>query len=338
MSLDLFKLLKQSLARASYSIEKYLLQAEVDFCAQEKHITGHLHYVPFDENTGKPDLAGFSEYIMKKLVAFCVPPKQQQAIREGQESDSDTAMELVKAASETLKAITERKDKKASSSGEIGELILFILLEGIIGAPAVASKPYLKMNAQDQVKGCDGVHILHDGNELIIYYGESKLSPNIDYCINDSAKSIKDYHSNGGKRKNRDLTVIAQNIDLNLNSEKKERLESELQYYLNPIKRRRRERTYKEVNACFLGFDHELYTSIGNKPKNERNSSLKHEIEAVFPKILEKIVAKNDGDISDYNIHYFVIPFSSVEEMQKHCEEYVKPFSFHKKGAKANAG
>lgn len=334
MDTQALSFLKNSLAGTKYSLDKYILQANTDFTVEGKHITGHVHYFPIDENTGKPDTANFAQYIMGKLIAFCVPPAQQQLIKEAAESENDASMELVQAASETLKAISERKDGKKSSSGEIGELILFVLLEGVLGAPAVASKPYLKMNGQDQVKGCDGVHILYDGNDVVIYYGESKLSPDADYCVSDSAKSIKAYHANGGKKKGRDLSVIAQNVDLNISGDHKEAIENELLYYLNPVKRKKKERTYKEINACFLGFDHDSYKKLEAVDKAERNQLLLEEITKGFPAILNKIDKSIDSDISDYNFHYFIMPFDSVSDLQKLCEEYLKPFSFHKGGNK----
>lgn len=325
--------LKGALAGTKYSLDKYITQADVDFTVEGKHIAGHVHYIPFNENTGKPDIANFTSYIMGKLIAFCVPPSQQKLIKESSESDNDASMELAQAACETLKAISERKDGKKSSSGEIGELILFVLLEGVLGAPAIASKPYLKMNGQDQVKGCDGVHILCDGKDVTIYYGESKLSSDINYCISGSAESIKNYHTNGGKKKDRDLSVIAQNIDLNISDDHKEDVEKELLHYLNPIKRKKKEKAYKEVNACFLGFDHNLYKSVGAVDKSQRNALLLQEVTKEFPAILSKIQASVDDEISDYNFHYFVVPFESVDEMQKLCEGYLKPFSFQKGGS-----
>lgn len=62
------------------------------------------------------------------------------------------------------------------NSGEGGEVILYSLLEGHLGAPKVLSKMELKTNSDHYVYGSDGVHLLRtEDNSYQLIFGESKM-------------------------------------------------------------------------------------------------------------------------------------------------------------------
>lgn len=63
-----------------------------------------------------------------------------------------------------------------SNAGEGGEVILYSLLEGHLGAPKVLSKMELKTSSGHYVHGSDGVHLLRvDENTYQLIFGESKM-------------------------------------------------------------------------------------------------------------------------------------------------------------------
>lgn len=62
------------------------------------------------------------------------------------------------------------------NAGEGGEVILYSLLEGHLGAPKVLSKMELKTSSSHYVHGSDGVHLLRtDENTYQLIFGESKM-------------------------------------------------------------------------------------------------------------------------------------------------------------------
>lgn len=66
--------------------------------------------------------------------------------------------------------------KPEKTSGEGGEVILYSLLEGHLGAPKVLSKMELKTSSDHYVHGSDGVHLLQvDDNTFQLIFGESKM-------------------------------------------------------------------------------------------------------------------------------------------------------------------
>ena len=61
-------------------------------------------------------------------------------------------------------------------AGEGGEVMLYSLLEGHLGAPKVLSKMELKTSSEHYVHGSDGVHLLRTGESSYqLIFGESKM-------------------------------------------------------------------------------------------------------------------------------------------------------------------
>lgn len=66
--------------------------------------------------------------------------------------------------------------KPDSKAGEGGEVLLYALLEGHLGAPKILSKMELKTSPNHYVNGADGVHLLRDDNDVYqLIFGESKM-------------------------------------------------------------------------------------------------------------------------------------------------------------------
>lgn len=84
-----------------------------------------------------------------------------------------------------------RKLSKHTAKGELGELILFTLLDVYLGAPKLLSKVSMKTNPRMPVFGADAVHgQFHDGF-FRLYLGESKLHKNFNTAASKAAKSVK---------------------------------------------------------------------------------------------------------------------------------------------------
>jgi hypothetical protein len=62
------------------------------------------------------------------------------------------------------------------NAGEGGEILLYSLLEGHLGAPKILSKMEVKTDAEHYVYGSDGVHLLRTAeNTYQLIFGESKM-------------------------------------------------------------------------------------------------------------------------------------------------------------------
>jgi hypothetical protein len=90
-------------------------------------------------------------------------------------------------------------------AGEGGEVILYSLLEGHLGAPKILSKMEVKTSSEHYVYGSDGVHLLRtDDNSYQLIFGESKMYGDAGKAgasakrgIRAAFKSIAKVHKNG---------------------------------------------------------------------------------------------------------------------------------------------
>ena len=77
---------------------------------------------------------------------------------------------------EVMDKVHDQFREPEEKSGEGGEVLLYAFLEAHLGAPKILSKMELKTDANDYVKGADGVHLLQVGADSYqLIFGESKM-------------------------------------------------------------------------------------------------------------------------------------------------------------------
>ena len=62
---------------------------------------------------------------------------------------------------------------------EIAEIMLYAIMKHHYGALPVVPKIYYKQNSQDNAKGADSVHIIVDGDNYSLWFGEAKFFSNL---------------------------------------------------------------------------------------------------------------------------------------------------------------
>lgn len=138
-----------------------------------------------------------------------------------------------------------RKISQKTAKGELGELILFTLLDVYFKAPKILSKISLKTNPRMPVFGADAVHGQYINGEFRLYLGESKLYKSFKSAASEAAKSIKtakDKYSD-------EFDLLESYMDFpNIDSE----LEEKLLNLLDPFS----ENDISELihSPCFIGF------------------------------------------------------------------------------------
>jgi hypothetical protein len=123
----------------------------------------HLHILRVQN--GDFDLAGLYRVLKNNSVAYVLSRLNYQKAL----GDPGRMMEVAT----KVQAQFRQPD---SNAGEGGEVILYSLLEGHLGAPKVLSKMELKTSSGHYVHGSDGVHLLRiDENTYQLIFGESKM-------------------------------------------------------------------------------------------------------------------------------------------------------------------
>lgn len=149
--------------------------------------TSRTHFVVKNGN-GNPRIEDLAKVLSERVIDYCIP---RSRIKEAEAVLRETG-----SSSAFFRLGTEARDlfSRMQRSGEGGELLLYALLEYIIGAPQILCKMALKTNSQMHVHGSDGVHakFLPNGN-LALYWGESKLHANPSSAIDSCFKSIEPF-------------------------------------------------------------------------------------------------------------------------------------------------
>ncbi|QIM18667.1 DUF1837 domain-containing protein [Leucobacter coleopterorum] len=152
----------------------------------------HLHILQVQN--GDFDLPGLYRELKGNSVAYVLSRLNYQKVLD----DPSLMMEVAS-------KVQSQFRKPEKNSGEGGEVILYSLLEGSLGAPKVLSKMELKTSSQHYVHGSDGVHLLRvDDNNYQLIFGESKMygdagttGSSVKRGIKAAFESIGDVHSEG---------------------------------------------------------------------------------------------------------------------------------------------
>lgn len=162
-------------------IKKILKQVNTSFKLHDgRTVETLLVYLPCVEDSKTSHDALFEcikEGILQNFV-FSYKEIQKKLGRS-----SETAMEDL-----FTKAI--KKLSEHTAKGELGELILFTLLDVYIQAPKLLSKISMKTNPRMPVFGADAVHGQIVDGEIRVYLGESKLHKNFKSAATDAISSM----------------------------------------------------------------------------------------------------------------------------------------------------
>ena len=138
-----------------------------------------------------------------------------------------------------------RKLSKHTAKGELGELILYTLLDVYFQAPKLLSKVSMKTNPRMPVFGADAVHGQYKDGQFKLYLGESKLHANFTGAATSASKSIK----NAKSKYQDEFDLLDSQMDFpNITEE----LEEKLLTLLDPFESDEWEDTIH--SPCFIGF------------------------------------------------------------------------------------
>lgn len=237
-----------------------------------------------------------------RLYYFALSRKQINQLKK-----EDKLNDLIK------KAKAKLKDHK-TNDGELGEILLYCLLESHLNAPKILTKLELKTNSNDYVKGADGVHLLKlSESDYQLILGESKLNSDISSGIYEAFGSIDKFLNSNSK--------LELEIDL-VNSELvKESYDEESYSTLKKIiiPSAKEDETYLDYSfGVFLGFDIDL----SEEERKQTNSDFRKNIrEKIKTQVLEAKASLNfqlkKKGYTGYQFYIYVVPFSDLKNVRK---------------------
>ncbi|MEF1282706.1 DUF1837 domain-containing protein [Vibrio sp. M250220] len=227
--------LKPQLSNAD-EIKSILKELPTTFCLEDgRQVNTLLVYLPCHED-GKASLSEFFECIKNGILQNYVFTCTEIERKLGK--SSDTAMDEL-----FNKAL--RKISKHTAQGELGELILFTLLDVYLSAPKILSKVSMKDRATMPVFGADAVHAQMVDGSFRVYLGESKLYQKFKAAAASAASSIESAKEKFGD----EFDLIESHMDFpNLDDELEERILDALNPYTSSD-------SIQHIHSpCFIGF------------------------------------------------------------------------------------
>jgi hypothetical protein len=197
-----------------------------------------------------------------------------------------------------------------NEGGELGELLLYCLLECHLNAPKILSKLEIKTSNQMYVNGADGVHLLKvNDRDYQLVFGESKLHADLGRGIADAFKSI------GTLLKDR-KGKLAFEIDLVNSQLVKEVFDDAAYQVLKKIllpSAKDDETNMDHSFGIFLGFDMAITTEEIKKSNSEFRTHIRERIKT---EIESKVASINDHikkqEFTGYSFYIYIIPFSDL--------------------------
>lgn len=206
----------------------------------------------------------------------------------------------------------EKASVKAGQNegGELGELLLYCLLECHLNAPKILSKLEIKTSNQMYVNGADGVHLLKiTDKDYQLVFGESKLHADLGGGISEAFKSVKTLLTNQQNKLNFEVDLV--------NSELvKEVFDDAAYQVLKKIllpSAKEDETNMDHSFGILLGFN----IDITEEERKKSNSDFRiHIRERIKSEIESKITSINNQikkqEFMGYNFYIYIIPFSDL--------------------------
>lgn len=200
--------------------------------------------------------------------------------------------------------------------GKYGELLLFALVEGILGCKMIAHKIQHLTNVYDEVKGSDGIFIGEYNGDNALLIGESKIMQSLSEAITNALDSINRYHNNSERTHNMEYElVIARKDEVHYNGDI-----DELYDRLDPATN-----TFKEqllVHPIILMYERAFIKKIQVKA-----TSYKHFNDLITAEIRERVKRKKEVfDLIDKHIKvanlehafldFFLVPVDDVSKFR----------------------
>lgn len=216
----------------------------------------------------------------------------------------------------------EKLRKADRNMGELGELLLYCLLESHLQAPKLLTKLELKTAANDYVKGADGVHLLKiSDNSYQMLFGESKLHKDLKSGIASAFASIKTMLDTGLDKMRYEIHLVNTNLLKETVSEESYEI---LKKILIPTENDENLNIDNSFGV-FLGFE----LSISDDERRVNNEEFRANIlEKIKSSIEEAKPAINaqlkKHEFFGYNFYFYVVPFSELDKIRTEIIDKLK--------------
>lgn len=264
----------------------------------------HCHCLKVDAN-GRVNPRRLAEFMRSVIVDYAIPRniRRQAQERDLRENSSSATIGLYFRALQTFTDI--------STTGEGGELLLYILAERFLRLPQILCKMDLKTSGQVHYHGADGVYASVDDERVLnLFWGESKIHADAAQAIRECLGSLRPFllaEEHEDAKRERDLVLLSEKADLGNPS-----LNSALRRYFDysdPAVTRKR---YRAV--ALVGFDGDGYPAPGGRcSANEIIDASRTALGKWSRNVNNRIVLEK---LQECHIEFLCLPLPSVDDFR----------------------
>ncbi len=202
-------------------------------------------------------------------------------------------------------------NKNPTTDGKYGELILYLLTEAILKVPMVVFK--IPTNANDQIKGADGVFCGNYNDLPAVLIGESKTWSSLSAALTDAFKSLnKLYVETDQTALNYEYFVSKKNIRADMSVEELDYLYDcftpGTEGYKNRVK----------VHPVLIMYDDDKIQEINATDNKNAEEKMKALVESKLDDHVSSITSlcAKFKDVSEVYLDFFFIPLKSVDSFR----------------------
>jgi len=252
-----------------------------------------FHFVEFDGD-GEPKFQHLAKLLVHSIITYCFGAKKRENL----------------GAVEAARLFTQARDlfRKYEHAGQAGEVLIYFLLEAVLGAPQIVQKMPISTNPAEERKGTDGVHARwNEQLQLLdVFFAESKLYQSFSGALSDAFVSMEKLHST--QAIGHEFFITTHNLQ-HLGSES----ESDLLGFLSGKPGTK----IRTNHACLLGFDWQEYKHLDAEGRTGFIADFVDRYGSEAVSLRDKIDAKlQECAIKHLRFEFFVVPFRSVADFR----------------------
>lgn len=251
------------------------------------------------------------ELLGNKLHHFTLSRAEIDELKQRDELNT-----LIKKSKAKLREYIEKEQTSDKASqgegGELGELLLYCLLECHLNAPKILTKLEIKTSNQMYVNGADGVHLLKlNERDYQLVFGESKLHASLSKGIYDAFKSISNLLDNRKNKLNFEINLVSSQLVKEVFSD------SAYQILKKIILPSAKEDVTNMDHSfgIFLGFDIQITAAELKKTNADFRTHIRERIKKEIEASIETLNFQiRKGAFTGYNFYVYIIPFSGLSQ------------------------
>jgi hypothetical protein len=270
----------------------------------------HFKFLKFDPN-GNPKIDLLVDTLFSYFTHYCFSAQKRSLASDMDEFEQEQARnKLMNEARELFRKwksedITPDNQPK---SGEVGEMILWLLMEVVLKAPQIVAKMDLKTNRKLEVFGSDGIHVNIDKNDILnIYFGEAKLYGDVSKALDSAFESIEKFHTD--KMDEHEFNLVTTHYKL---------LKDEQQKQIYDFITGQIEAHEVKINhACLIGYDWNEYQKLDTQERKNFINNFTSTYQQETQRLTKLIQTRFDKfSKKEFDFEVFFLPFKSVQELR----------------------